>query len=71
MRTSQEHMDWCKRRALEYVNAGDAKNAVTSMLSDLGKHKDTRHLQAFGVVGIFTITKGVEAVREWIEGFRS
>lgn len=42
--TRQEHLTWCKQRALEYVDAGDLQQAFASMLSDLGKHPETvRH----------------------------
>ena len=37
----EEHMQWCKRRAIEYVDAGDLDQALSSMLSDLGKHGET------------------------------
>lgn len=40
-RTRAEHLQFCKDRAMEYVNAGDYQNAVTSMMSDLGKHPET------------------------------
>jgi hypothetical protein len=44
--TRQEHLDWCKARALEYVEcATDCKSlqlAMTSMASDLNKHPDTQ-----------------------------
>ena len=36
-----EHLDWCKRRALEYVEVGDLDQAFASMASDLGKHPET------------------------------
>jgi len=39
--TRQEHLDWCKRRALEYVERGELSEAVTSMCSDLTKHDET------------------------------
>ena len=39
--TRDEHLQWCKDRAMEYVNAGDLQNAVASMMSDLTKHPDT------------------------------
>lgn len=39
--TRDEHMAWCKKRALKYLDAGDLNNAVTSMMSDLGKHPET------------------------------
>jgi hypothetical protein len=37
----QEHLQWCKDRALAYVDAGETKEAFTSMASDLLKHPDT------------------------------
>jgi hypothetical protein len=40
--TRQEHLDWCKQRALEYVQQGDFEQAVTSMLSDLQTHPETQ-----------------------------
>jgi hypothetical protein len=36
-----EHLEWCKKRALEYVNRGDTSQAFASMGSDLGKHPET------------------------------
>ena len=41
MRTRIEHLQFCKNRAMEYVNRGDLLNAVISMMSDLEKHPDT------------------------------
>ena len=41
MQTRAEHLEWCKQRASEYCNRGDAANALTSMFSDLGKHPET------------------------------
>ena len=38
--TRQEHLDWAKKRALEYVNRGDVLQAFTSMESDLSKHPE-------------------------------
>ena len=39
--TRQEHLDWCKERALEYVDMNDLQQAYASMMSDLGKHPET------------------------------
>lgn len=41
METREEHLAWCKQRALEYVELGDYNQALTSMMSDLGKHPGT------------------------------
>jgi hypothetical protein len=40
--TRQEHLDWCKQRALEYCDAGNVSEAFASMASDLSKHDETR-----------------------------
>lgn len=41
MKTRTEHLEWCKVRAMEYVEAGDYQQAITSIISDLGKHPET------------------------------
>jgi hypothetical protein len=38
-----EHLQWCKDRALQYVRQGDMAQAFASMGSDLGKHEETRN----------------------------
>ena len=38
-----EYLDWCKKRALEYIETGDLSQAYTSMASDLGKHSETKN----------------------------
>jgi len=40
-RTRQEHLMFCKKRALECVEAGDLSEAFASMASDLSKHPET------------------------------
>ena len=71
--TRDEHLAWCKRRALEYVDAGDLTNAVASMGSDLKKHPDTDNPTLSGLVriGMMYVMDGDKAaVQRWIEGFR-
>jgi len=41
MTTRAEHLEWCKQRAREYCDRGDAMNALTSMFSDLEQHPET------------------------------
>ena len=41
MITREEHLDWCKQRAREYCESGDAINALMLMFSDLGEHPET------------------------------
>lgn len=70
--TREEHLKWCKQRALEYVDAGDIQNAFASMVSDLGEHDETRgHI---GIeLGSAMLFGGhmntLPEARKWIEGF--
>jgi hypothetical protein len=67
-----EHLAWCKKRALEYVDAGDLRQAFTSMASDLGKHSETQNHSAIQL-GTMLIFGGhlstAHEMRKFIEGF--
>lgn len=70
--TRKEHLEWCKQRAMEYVDAGDLTNAITSMLSDLRKHPETEtHIG--GELGAMLLIGGhmkdTQSVTQWIQGF--
>ena len=39
--TRQEHLDFAKKRALEYCDRGELQHALDSLISDLGKHPET------------------------------
>lgn len=70
--TRADHIAWCKRRALEYVERGDLVNAINSMISDLGKHSETE--DHIGIrLGATRLLGGrlndATEVRRWIEGF--
>lgn len=70
--TRQEHLEWCKKRALEYVDAGDLQNAYSSMCSDLMKHEETKDHSAM-TLGMMLMMNGhlshPEKMREFINGF--
>ena len=72
METREEHVDWCKKRALEYVDRGDLANALSSMISDLSKHKETADHPAI-MVGMQLSMSGMldttARMRKFIEGF--
>lgn len=71
--TREEHLAWCKTRALEYLDRGDVTNAVTSMLSDLGKHDETK-IGPDGTLSMLgmniLLRRDHSLARQWIEGFR-
>lgn len=70
--TRQEHMEWCKKRALEYVDRGELDDAYASMASDLGKHQET--VGHAGIqLGLLMLMSGKlstqSEMRKFIEGF--
>ncbi len=70
--TRQEHIQWCKDRALEYVERGLLGEAVASMLSDLKKHDETREHAAIPLTMDLMMSGHLatpEDVRRHIEGF--
>lgn len=74
--TRDEHLAWAKERALAYLNEGNLKDAVASMMSDLDKHAETRMNingvgAALGLLGIQCVLQhDIAGARRWIEGFR-
>lgn len=68
----KEHLQWCKDRALEYVEVGDVKNAWASMASDLQKHDETKEHPAINL-GMMMMIGGQlstpREMRDFIEGF--
>lgn len=74
MTTEAEHMQWCKDRALAYVERGDLTNALASMASDIRKHPGTDNganatlLAMLGVQAV--VNNDTAGMRRLIEGFR-
>jgi len=65
--TRDEHIAWCKKRALEYVERNELTNAAASMASDLQNHPETRNHPAAMLLVLSTGSK--ESLRKCIEGF--
>jgi len=67
-----EHLQWCKNRALEYVDNGDLQEAFASMASDLRKHPETE--SHCGIqLGMALLMNGhldtADKMIKWIDGF--
>lgn len=68
-----EHLAWCRRRALELVEADDLMGAFASMMHDLMQHPETEGLarpSSWHGGGLQAVAGGPNCVRKWIEGFR-
>lgn len=72
MATRDEHLAWCKARALEELKAGDPVAAIASMLSDVKKWDEPLYdpavLQLLAVDAML-FGNSPDQVRRWIEGF--
>ncbi len=70
--TRAEHLQWCKDRAIEYINNGDKDQAWASMVSDLGKHRETVGHMAIGL-GTMMLMSGqlstLPTMQDFILGF--
>lgn len=70
--TRTEHLEWCKKRANEYLDRGDVPNAVASMLSDLSKHDGTKLAPGsiLTQLGMMTaMNNDIDGARRFIDGF--
>ena len=70
--TRQEHLEWCKKRALQYCDMGELQNAFASMGSDLGKHPETANHAGIQLgMGLLMIgdLSSADKMRKFIEGF--
>lgn len=67
-----EHLEWCKARALGYVDVNDLGNAWASMASDLGKHEETKDHSGISLGDIMFISghlSTMNEMRRFINGF--
>ncbi len=67
-----EHLQWCKDRAIEYVNSNDMQPAFASFMSDMSKHPETADHLALEM-GMQLLLSGnlstQHEMKQWIEGF--
>jgi len=67
-----EHLQWCKDRAIEYVDNGDLKNAFASFQSDMSKNNETADHIALQMGTMLLLSGNLDndhQMREWINGF--
>ena len=73
MTTRQEHLDWCKEQALVYLDRDSAfynvSNALTSMISDMRKHEETRKMLASEDVQFAIKVTMAETTHDSVKGF--
>ena len=70
--TRTEHMQWSKDRAMAYVEQGSYSEAVASMLSDLGKHEETKQSHRIcAQLGMLELICGPtrDSITKFVNGF--
>lgn len=70
--TRAEHLQWCKDRAIEYVQKGDTNNAFASFQSDMSKHPETANHIALELGTMLLVSGSLSSVKQmsdWINGF--
>jgi hypothetical protein len=68
----EQHLEWCKKRALEYSDNGDYTNAYASMVSDLTKHDELKNHAGIqlGMMLLMTDRLSTKAdIENFINGF--
>ncbi len=71
--TRQKHLEWCKKRAIAYIDAGDTQLAYASIVSDLRNHPETSRHQGISLGMMLLMTGKLESseeMRKFINGFR-
>lgn len=72
MTETQQHIDWCKQRALEYLCREELELALSSMISDMMKNEEAaRRLDQFIMKAgqLHVQNSDMKGLRSWIEGF--
>lgn len=67
-----EHLQWCKNRAMQYINAGDVPGGLASFISDMSKHKETEDHSALQLMGMLMMGGQLSSASEaskFIQGF--
>jgi len=66
-----EHLAWCKKHAIAYVDAGDLSRAFMLMISGIRKYPDTYN-ETVAQIGMTIMMGGhltKDEMRKFIEGF--
>ena len=64
-----EHLQWCKDRANAYLDTGEIAAAFASMVSDMGKHKETENPVLTELGMMYAMNHDAQGMRGWIDGF--
>jgi hypothetical protein len=67
--TAKEHMDWSVDRALKCYDSGDHMIAISSFVSDTGKHDGTVHIASHPLT-FAILMDGLKSRRQFEDAMR-
>lgn len=67
--SKNQHLDWCKKRALGCLEAGNRQEAFASLASDLTKSAETDDplITQLGLIILMRDPSDIEGMRKFIE----
>ncbi len=65
----QEHLQWCKKRALEELKENGVASAAASFVSDMGKHEQTKNPMTQQLILFAMMSNDPKQLEECINGF--
>lgn len=65
--TRAEHLDWCKKRAIEIAETGDTNGAFASFVSDMSKHPETAGHSALMMGTMLLSTGNLDSVKQMVD----
>lgn len=70
--TREDHLQWCRDRAMNILAGGDVTGALASMLSDIKKHEETKNHPTIQLGIMLMMTGNLSSkkqAKDLIEGF--
>lgn len=67
-----EHLQWCKDRAMEYINDNNVTDGIASFISDMSKHPETEGHSALTLMSQLMFSGHLNTASEagkFIQGF--
>lgn len=69
---NKKHLQWCKDRAMQYIDRNQVADGITSFMSDMTKHPETEHHPALILMRMMMFTGKLKTSKEaakFIQGF--
>jgi len=65
----EEHLEWCKQRAYEYLDKGDTETAYASFITDMKTHPETANHIGLELGIRILVSGNMDNMRKFIKDF--